>query len=794
MKVPFFWIGTGYAAGILCSKLIFFPVSILPVALLLICFIFLWYMRGHRLFLWIFVIWLFCLGGMKGSLRILELDHQAKAWAFLQAREGNSSFSILEGKVISLPQRRSQNRRCTLSFVVQAHQIKIKEKGYFKTLDLQGQVQVFIFYPSMEPSFGDQVKVYGDLESPKPAKNPGEFDYAAYLKNLRIYAVMRGYGKSIRILSSANTSLVTQLACLRKKIQDRIRASFDSEHGSVFLALITGDQKNISDRLRDDFSKTGTSHLLAVSGLNITLVAGSFYGLMLLFRMKQKAAALASFLVMVFYALIAGWGAPVVRAAWMSGAAFVAILLERNRNTLNAFFLSLFVLILLDPGSIYAIGFQLSFLSVLGLLLMSGRFPKMVSWMELARGTCAAMIFTFPFVIHYFHIFSISAFAANLLAIPIFHLALLFGLAMLIALWIPGLAFCFKIAAQGFLKIGLIWIHQLAMIPYTSWHLPSPETSKFIFYYGILLLIWGVHRYGILPFGHQAPWQWKKIRDILCGFWILCWLSFFWVPKFNGVELTFFSSGQSSMIYFSTQSGRHYLINSGRSFPSNQARWILEPFLRSHAVHVLHGIFLTDDYAKHTGGIHELGNNFKVLDIFCPDSLRLKLIQTTRAQVTQVISDLEYEIESGIKVRWHKVSSRSNLFLLDIEGQQVLYLPKLSSDIFAYLQKNWRDFTRVQWLVIEEVQNISGEKMDTLLEYLDPSLIVVSRKNNEINLAAQMREISTYSLEEKGGLSIRIKSSDSNENTGGNPMLHEKLVFSSDREEWSYFPWRASKV
>ena len=369
MRRPFVGLGTSLALGILAEKFFRWPNSL--ILLLFSLLPLLWMTRGKRLFLPLFLICLFGLGviRMQEVLR-LPAHHVSH---FVQGQ-----WVRLEGRVASLPEFKEKGRRRIISFVLESKHLVIEGK-FFETT---GKVQVFLFNPQGTPYCGSQVSLRGRLAFPRAPQNPGEFNYRNYLAQQGIDATLEGYGaRSLQILDLRiglfHWPFVT-IEKLREICTRRLNRFFSSPVNVLLKALLLGIRKDLPEGLRDDFIKTGTAHLIAISGMNITLVAGSLYFFALCLGLPQKGAAVLGLVSTAGYVVLSGMGIPVVRAGWMAGIFFAGLLLEREKDLANSLFLALFFILLIDPLALFQAGFQLSFLSVLSLIVFSRlrKIPK----------------------------------------------------------------------------------------------------------------------------------------------------------------------------------------------------------------------------------------------------------------------------------------------------------------------------------------------------------------------------------------------------------------------------------
>lgn len=385
---------------------------------------------------------------------------------------------LLLGRVVSLPEIKTQGKKVSLSFVLDIS--AEHNKG-------EGLVQVSLINPGKTPETGDLVWVLGKLDKPK--NRFGQvFDYSLYLYSQGIETVLYGFGKkSLRISLKGNPSLIDKI---RMRIGKTISLFSSGRSEIIFKALILGTRGSVEPKLKEMFFKTGTSHLLAISGLNIALVAGSFYLCLIIFLVNRRYAAIAAIFFTVFQVLISGSGYPVLRSGWMAGASFLAIALERPKHSLNLFFLALLLVLLADTRAVYSVSFQLSFLSVFSMIVCS-RWWEQRRFKDIWAVPLAVSIGTFPVVVYHFGGFSLISIAANFFAIPLFHFTLLSLLSALLFSWIPLAGKLLFSVSIFFLSAALGWIRFCAGIPGSYVYFQHPDIRLISIYYFIFFgVVW----------------------------------------------------------------------------------------------------------------------------------------------------------------------------------------------------------------------------------------------------------------------------------------------------------------
>lgn len=736
MRRPFLGPGLALVLGTLAGR--FFPLpDFWPVFLILSLLPFLWVSRGKKTFLPLF---LFCVLGL-GILRIHEVTRLPTNPISGFARE---KWMRLEGQVITLPDLKEKGKRRIYSFVLEAKKLRID----WKTLEAKGKVQVFSINPGTLPTYRSRVSLWGQLSVPKKSQNPGEFDYSKFLRDQGIHSVFKSYGhRSLQVLDQTASffqSPFILMGKIREFSAQRIDRFFSVPVSALLKALILGMRKDLPENLRDDFIKTGTTHLIAISGMNITLVAGSLYFFALILGLPQKGAAFIGLFSTAGYVFLSGMGIPVVRAGWMAGIFFVGLLLEREKNLTNSLFFALFSILLYDPRALFQTGFQLSFLSVLSLILLSRsyEFSSEKRRASLLQGewfqTLVVLIGTFPLCTRYFNVFSWISIFTNMLAIPLFNLSVLGGLASLFLADLPFVGGFFVKFTSLLLNFGLRWIRFTAEKPWGYFHLRPPSVRLILIYYLTLAFIIISHR-------------WKKLNSrrlqvSSLGLWFVILLVFFLPAKNSKFSLTVLSVGANELLEIRFEEN-HWLINAGRQTPTNQARWILSPFLRHEGINHLQGVFVTDFSKRHTGGLPTVLDNFGVKLIALPadpksGSKFLQVLKKSRfKKVPRIFLDSGDQISAG-PVTFQVVKQiQGQIFLLiKYQNQKFLLLPTWKPEIVEAVLPRLKEIGTVNVLILPASGRPSLSHWKTLLGLAPDWVVTPSKTGNLRPLLASLGE------------------------------------------------------
>lgn len=287
---------------------------------------------------------------------------------------------------------------------------------------------------------GDVIFFHSQVETPRNNGNPGEFNYAAWLKNQGIYGTTFVYQNNWKKTGKISTNIRTVLLRYRGELLEKYKTFFQGDKLTVLAALTLGDRRGLNDEFRELFAATGTSHILALSGLHLSILFGFFLWAVRPLRNRRRI-----YLPLLLMGVVQVWlftflvGAPfsLVRAAFMLSLLHLTQALRRDYNALNSLSLALIGILLVSPTALFDVGLQLSFLALLGILLIAPKLapPTWVSrfWglnfvYDLLRTSFCAQILTLPLIAYYFNSFSLVGLFTGWLVIPFAYAILLLAL------------------------------------------------------------------------------------------------------------------------------------------------------------------------------------------------------------------------------------------------------------------------------------------------------------------------------------------------------------------------------
>jgi len=467
--------------------------------------------------------------------------------------------------------------------------------------DFPSKLRLNWYRTTADVAAGQSWRLTVKLRQPHGRLNPGGFDYEAWLFANRIGATgyVRDEPAPSRLADDGRVGAV--LARARQSISARLdQALPGGSNLGLIKALTIGSQDGISQAQWQVFRKTGTVHLIVISGSHISLVAG----LVFLFVRRawawtgnprwspQRVAALTAWLAAAFYAGLAGYSVPTLRAVVMLAVAFAALSWQRHVGAWRILLLALLAVLIVDPLAVQAVGFWLSFAAV-GLLIYvsAGRLGRPGYWREAALAQWATAAGLAPLLILFFQQVSLISPLANWLAVPAIGIVV-----VPLALAAVALLFVWPMFAQFLLQLAdwilqsLWWTLQaLAELPLSNATLPEPAWPA--------LLAAGIGSVLLL-----AP---RGFPGRYLGVWLLLPVLVADVarPPPGEARLALLDVGQGLAAVVETAEHR-LLFDTGARYSedSDMGDSVILPYLRSRGIRRLDGLIVSHDDIDHSGG------------------------------------------------------------------------------------------------------------------------------------------------------------------------------------------------
>lgn len=357
--------------------------------------------------------------------------------------------------------------------------LSIEKGNNYNFLPVSGKLRVIVMKNDTIPvklAYGDELIIPAKFSETPAPENPFEFDFKGWLAMQNIYqqTILKPH-ELFGLNTNTGNRLIKFALQLREKQVAYYRTLVKNDDAfAVASTLILGYRADLSAEIMDTYSKTGTIHVLSVSGMHVGLVYLVLSRLLWFLNTNRGKKIIKTTLILVaiwFYTLLTGLSPSVLRSAIMISTFIIAKLFNKNTNNYNIIAFTAFCLLLYNPFLIWDVGFQLSFMAVLGLIYLQ---PKIRAWLavkpylpaqtwSLTAMSLAAQLATYPFSVYYFHQFPLYFLLSNLFITLPAALIMYLGIIILI----------FRLDSLGPLFEWLInftnaGLNQIAALPYSG--------------------------------------------------------------------------------------------------------------------------------------------------------------------------------------------------------------------------------------------------------------------------------------------------------------------------------------
>ncbi|MFA5840860.1 MAG: ComEC/Rec2 family competence protein [Candidatus Paceibacterota bacterium] len=451
----FYTICFGFLLGVLIRSFLFvnlyFVVLLLIICLALLLFFTLISKNNWGILISIFIL-TFCLGIFRFNMVDVESP------AVFESHVGQKV--ALRGEIVDEPSIKENNQQLTV-------EVAYEGRPFVKT--------EILLSTSLDESYkyGDEINFTGVLKKPENfiTDTGKEFDYINYLRKDGILYVM-SYPK-VEIVSRGNGNKIQgALFFAKEKFLEKMNLAITGPESLLMGGLILGEKSSFDQSLRQSFVNTGTIHIVALSGYNVTIVAEWFMKLFARISFVSLNFSIGmGILAIILFILMTGGSSTAIRAGTMATLALIARATGRNYDVARALILAGVSMIVLNPFLlVYDVSFQLSFIATVAVIFLAPRIEKYFMWVperfqlrDIVSVTSAAYVFVFPFILYKMGNLSLVALPANVLILPFIPFTMMLG-------FITGFAgLIYYVFAIPFGYVSYLFLHyELSVISFFS--------------------------------------------------------------------------------------------------------------------------------------------------------------------------------------------------------------------------------------------------------------------------------------------------------------------------------------
>ena len=456
------------------------------------------------------------------------------------------------------------------------------------------------------PNIGSKITIKGKAYTFKNATNEGQFDQRNYyeiigvkygLKNAKIISCKKEYSRIKHTLFK-----------IRRSFSMKLEQALPSKEASILKTMLLGEKSELDNELKELYQRNGIAHILAISGLHISMIGGIFYKLLLKLNVSMKKASILSFLFVLLYGGLTGFSVSAIRAVLMFGIRMLSFLLGRAYDFMTSVSLAMVSILLLNPLYIYHSGFVFSFGCVFGIGVLvptltsdnmseKGHFIK-----NMALSSLTILVSGVPIYYWYYYQIPVYSIFLNILVIPVMSILVPAGLLLICSMYIhPSIGYIFKILIVGILKLFQVMAEFTDGLNGHFYTPGRPKLIQIIIFIVILFLIVMLKKYLSL-----------RMRWIITMMAILMLtlrvkdpfkITFLDVGQGDGICL---SVSKTNIIIPGISSEFNMLIDGGSSSESKVGKYRIIPYLKYNGISKLDAVVFTHPDDDHINGLLEL--------------------------------------------------------------------------------------------------------------------------------------------------------------------------------------------
>ena len=671
---------------------------------------------------------------------------------------------VVEGRIYSSPHLLPSKQRLYLDVE------RVSKDG--ADIPATGRLLLTLGDNSERFGYGERIRFRARIKTPKNFGNPGGFDYEGYLASKGIYAtgyvrdtgwiaMVERYGEGYPVASMDIGSRFHRLIdSVRERIGRFIDRYVDYPVKEVEKALVIGERGGIPVWIKDIFIRTGTAHLLAISGLHIGIIAFFSYLIINLILKRseyllltldiRKVTALFTLIPVTIYGLIAGFSIPTQRAVVFAMIFLLAILMEREIDPYNLLAVAGFFILYSNPLSLFQASFQLSFVAVLSIIVSLpligyermgenlSPLNRLLGWFRrISIVSMITFIATAPVLLIHFHRISPAGIIANLIAIPMIgFIALpLLIISASLSLLSFKIAMPFLIIASFLLKGAIGILSLLSQPSWASFYLSTPSSIGIAIYYGTILTVVYLYRRGVK----------RRMIALIISIIAVSYISagHLYGSVERSLRVTFISVGQGESTLVEFPNGRNMLVDGGGMHGEDfdVGERVIAPLLWQRGVSRIDYIILSHPQSDHFGGLGFIVRNFSVGrflwngdEEYPPEFQGLMGLISDRGIKTSVIDSSMPPIAiDGARIEFLnppsgssrlKGNNRSVVFRLSYGGVSFLFTGDIEAEAEKALVASGRNLKATVLKVPHHGSSTSSTT--TFLEKVQPDVAVIS--------------------------------------------------------------------
>ena len=544
---------------------------------------------------------------------------------------------ILEGTAVVLSQKEEKDYNYT--YKIKLLKGKNKNKCLYLKIDKKQEVNL---------EYGDKIFITGEFQEPQGMRNEGGFNYKEYLKSLNIYGSVKA--KNIKVIEQNKGNIFMNFTYkISDEIKENIEEFMGEKYSGLLLGLLLGDSSKIDENIEENFKITSLTHILAVSGAQVSYIIVAMYSLLKrkIGIQKTRVVIIAS---LIFYTALTGFSPSIVRAGIMGIILMISGLVFRKNDIINSIAISLFFMLVYNPFLLENVGLQLSYLGTIGIigfnktiiLILKNIQIRNRKWKykinrklilliskikEILAVTMSASLAVVPVMIYHFNLFGTYFLITNLLASIIIGPITLLGTLLVIISFISiNIAKILSYILKFLIDI-LLFISSFSKLPISKIYIPTPTITFIIIIYLSLIISLFIYK----VFHERNPnttilrvrnllalvkYKFKQNRNYIIKriviINIVIFLCIIFIPR--DLKINFVDVGQGDSTFIITPKNKTILIDGGGSNTGSfdVGENTLLPYILDKGYNKIDLMIISHFDSDHVGGLLTILEEIKV--------------------------------------------------------------------------------------------------------------------------------------------------------------------------------------
>ena len=572
---------------------------------------------------------------------------------------------------------------------------------------VSGKLYIYTYVPEgrelPDVRIGDHAQADGKVLLISGYGNPGRINTVRMARAKGITARLNAGKSGVSVERADELSFLRWSESVRQHYRGLMEDAMPPEDAAAVFAMLFGGYDGISPELLESFTATGIVHILSVSGSHITLLAAFVSMIGALLCLRKWVTACLVILVIVVYGVLSGCVPPALRAGVMGGLAYIAIASGRNSDARYLLGLSGIAMLLVSPFLLFDVSFELSFAATAGLLYLSPIIAAKLSflprWIAGALSvTIAAQLFSLPVMAWYFHQVSVSALAANLLAVPLLEFIIVLGLmAGLIGMLVPFIGKLVFLLDSLILGLAFDITRLLMRLPGSQLFVPTMGPVMSAAWYAVL----GAAALSDEMRGRLYALVRRRAKVLAAAMVLAAAFSFGWyMTRPAELAMHFIDVGQGDACLLVTPHGRAVMFDTGGTDGYDIGTRVDVPYLLHYGVRSLDMICLTHAHMDHAGGAGGIVGMMPV-----------GTIMTGHEPREEYLSNMKLS-ESTASMQHFVTAERGSRMSIDGVTVEVLYAPEVSGGSGNEASVVYRvSYGRASFLITGDLEQPQEEKL-----------------------------------------------------------------------------------